>query len=95
MARGNAPQTQVFYKGSSGEQFTVFVESEEMLKKWKGDSSIPMTDVVAGWKIMVPEYVDPLMLGRCTPLCVKLALAWRFPAFKRPRSGAGHMVGIC
>ena len=55
MARGNAPQTQVFYKGSNGDQFTVFVESEEQLKKWKADSSIPMTEVVAGWKIMVPE----------------------------------------
>jgi len=55
MARGNATQTQVFYKGSSGDQFTVFIESEEMLKKWKDDSSIPMTNVVAGWKILVPE----------------------------------------
>jgi hypothetical protein len=55
MARGNSPQTQVFYKGSSGEQFCVFVESEEAVKNWKGDSSIPMTQVVAGWKILVPE----------------------------------------
>ncbi|EMD87103.1 hypothetical protein COCC4DRAFT_141526 [Bipolaris maydis ATCC 48331] len=56
MARGNSPQTQVFYKGSNGDLFTVFVESEEQLKKWKADSSIPMTEVVAGWKIMVPEH---------------------------------------
>jgi len=55
MPRGNVSQTQVFYKGSSGDQFCVFVESEEMLKKWKDDSTIPMTDVVAGWKILVPE----------------------------------------
>jgi hypothetical protein len=60
MARGNSPQTQVFYKSSNGEQqFCIFVESEEALQKWKADSSIPMTDVVAGWKIMVPEYVYP------------------------------------
>ncbi|EDU47639.1 SBDS domain containing protein [Pyrenophora tritici-repentis] len=56
MARGNVAQTQVFYKGSSGDQFTVFIESEEMLKKWREDSSIPMTEVVAGWKILVPEH---------------------------------------
>jgi hypothetical protein len=55
MARGNAPQVQVFYKGSSDELFTVFVESEEALRNWKKDSSIPMTEVVAGWKIMVTE----------------------------------------
>ncbi|CAN9363445.1 unnamed protein product [Alternaria alternata] len=56
MARGNSPQTQVFYKGSSGDQFTIFVESVEALQKWKADSSIPMVEVVAGWKVMVPEH---------------------------------------
>ncbi|KAF1943576.1 DUF1960-domain-containing protein [Clathrospora elynae] len=56
MARGNAAQTQVFYKGSSGDQFTIFIESEEALKKWKADSSTPLSDVVAGWKIMVTEH---------------------------------------
>ncbi|KAF1835299.1 DUF1960-domain-containing protein [Decorospora gaudefroyi] len=56
MARGNSPQTQVFYKGSTGEQFCIFVESEEVLKNWKSDTSIPMTEVLAGWKIMVAEH---------------------------------------
>jgi ribosome maturation protein Sdo1 len=55
MARGNSPQTQVFYKGSSGDQFCIFVDSEEELKKWKADSTIPMANVVAGWKVLVPE----------------------------------------
>ena len=55
MARGNATHTQVFYKGSSGDVFTVFVESEEAIKKWKDDSSIPLAQVVAGWKILIPE----------------------------------------
>ncbi|KAI4923746.1 uncharacterized protein J4E92_007720 [Alternaria infectoria] len=56
MARGNSPQTQVFYKGSSGDQFCIFVESVEELQKWKADSTIPMVDVVAGWKVLVPEH---------------------------------------
>lgn len=72
MARGNSPQTQVFYKGSNGDQFCVFVESEELLKKWKADSTIPMTDVVAGWKIMVPEYVVPLVLWPLASRAAKL-----------------------
>ncbi len=55
MPRGNAAQTQAFYKGSNGDVFTVFVESEEQVKQWKSDSSIPLAQVVAGWKIMVPE----------------------------------------
>lgn len=54
MPRGNAAHTQVFYKGSS-DVFTVYVESAEAVKKWKDDSSIPLSDVVAGWKILIPE----------------------------------------
>ncbi|CAO2657835.1 Nn.00g070950.m01.CDS01 [Neocucurbitaria sp. VM-36] len=56
MARGNATHVQVFYKGSSGDVFTVFVESEEAIKQWKNDSSIPLAQVVAGYKIMMPEH---------------------------------------
>ncbi|KAH7086056.1 ribosome maturation protein [Paraphoma chrysanthemicola] len=55
MARGNAGNTKVFYQGSS-EGFAVFVESEEIVKKWKGDKTIPLTDVVAGWKIFTTEH---------------------------------------
>ncbi|EAT78470.1 hypothetical protein HBI56_184500 [Parastagonospora nodorum] len=55
MARGNAGNTKVFYQGSS-EGFVVFVESEELVRKWKGDKSIPLTEVVAGWKIFTSEH---------------------------------------
>jgi hypothetical protein len=54
MARGNVGNTKVFYQGSS-EGFAVFVESEELVKKWKEDKTIPLTDVVAGWKIFTTE----------------------------------------
>jgi hypothetical protein len=54
MARGNAGNTKVFYQGSS-EGFVVFVESEELVRKWKEDKSIPMTEVVAGFKILTSE----------------------------------------
>ncbi|KAF2820335.1 DUF1960-domain-containing protein [Ophiobolus disseminans] len=53
--KGNAGQTKVFYQGSS-EGFVVFVENEEIVKKWKDDRSIPLTDVVAGWKILTSEH---------------------------------------
>lgn len=55
MPRGNASQTQVFYKGSSGDIFTVFVDSEEAVKTYKADSSTPLAQVVAGFKILIPE----------------------------------------
>jgi ribosome maturation protein Sdo1 len=54
MARGNVGNTKVFYQGSS-EGFAVFVESEELVKKWKEDKTIPLTEVVAGWKIFTTE----------------------------------------
>jgi hypothetical protein len=54
MPRGNVAQHKVFYQGSH-EGFVVFVESEEIVKKWKGDKSIPLTEVVAGWKILTTE----------------------------------------
>jgi hypothetical protein len=54
MARGNVGNTKVFYQGAS-EGFAVFVESEEIVKKWKEDKTIPLTDVVAGWKIFTTE----------------------------------------
>jgi hypothetical protein len=54
MARGNAGNTKVFYQGSS-EGFVIFVESEELVRKWKEDKSIPMTEVVAGYKIFTSE----------------------------------------
>jgi hypothetical protein len=54
MARGNVANTKVFYQGSS-EGFVVFVESEEIVRKWKDDKTIPLTDVVGGWKIFTTE----------------------------------------
>ena len=54
MARGEAAQNKVFFQGRS-EGFVVFVENEEIFKKWKGDKSVPLTEVVAGWKILTTE----------------------------------------
>ena len=54
MARGNTGNTKVIFQGSN-ENFVVFVESEEIVKKWKEDKTVPLTDVVAGWKILTTE----------------------------------------
>lgn len=50
--RANDPSNRVFYKGKS-DDFIVFVEDDATLKKWKKDSTVPLTDVVNGWKIFV------------------------------------------
>ncbi|KAF7715838.1 Uncharacterized protein PECH_006010 [Penicillium ucsense] len=50
--RANDQTHKIFFKGQS-EDFIVFVDDLEILKKWKGDRSIPLTDVLNGWKIFV------------------------------------------
>jgi len=52
MPRGNAQQTKVLYQGKE-EDFIVFVDSPSDLESWKKDRSIPLAQVVAGFKIMV------------------------------------------
>ncbi|KAJ5503869.1 hypothetical protein N7463_006743 [Penicillium fimorum] len=52
MARGNETASKIFYKGSS-DDFIVFVNDLEILKKWKTDRSIPLTEVLNGWKIFL------------------------------------------
>lgn len=52
MPRANDSTHKIFYKGRS-EDFIVFVDDLDILQKWKGDRSIPLTDVLNGWKIFV------------------------------------------
>lgn len=52
MTRANESTSKIFYKGRS-EDFIVFVDDLEILQKWKGDRSVPLTDVLNGWKIFV------------------------------------------
>ena len=52
MPRGNDQQTKVHYKGTD-DDFVVFVDSVDIVKKWREDKSIPLAEVVAGWKIFV------------------------------------------
>merc|ERR1712225_109371 len=52
MPRGNASVTKCHYKGKD-EDFIVFVESADDVEKWKNDSSIPLAQVVSGFKIMI------------------------------------------
>ncbi|KAL4913770.1 ribosome maturation protein [Aspergillus aurantiobrunneus] len=50
--RANEPSNKMFYKGKS-DDFIVFVENASTLKKWREDSTVPLSDVVDGWKIFV------------------------------------------
>ncbi|KAJ5206380.1 hypothetical protein N7491_003001 [Penicillium cf. griseofulvum] len=52
MARGNETASKIFYKGRS-DDFIVFVDDLDILQKWKNDRSIPLTEVLNGWKIFL------------------------------------------
>ncbi|KAB2580869.1 putative rna binding protein [Lasiodiplodia theobromae] len=50
--RGEAIQTKVHYKGKE-DDFVIFVDSEKAVQDWKQDSSVPLAQVVNGWKVFV------------------------------------------
>ncbi|KAL2042072.1 hypothetical protein N7G274_005260 [Stereocaulon virgatum] len=52
MTRGNAPQSKVHYRGKE-DDFVIYIEDIESVQKWKGDRSIPLAQVVSGFKIYV------------------------------------------
>lgn len=52
MPRGAGAQTKVHYKGQD-DDFIVFVESAQAVKDWKEDKTIPLAQVVDGFKVFV------------------------------------------
>ena len=52
MPRGNALQSKVHYQGKD-EDFIVFVDDTAAVQNWKNDRSIPLAQVVSGFKIFI------------------------------------------
>lgn len=52
MPRGEGTQSKCHFKGKE-DDFIVFVDSVEDVKKWRGDKSIPLAQVVNSFKIFV------------------------------------------
>lgn len=50
--RATDTTSKIFYKGKT-EDFVVFVDDLEIVKKWKEDRSIALANVVNGWKIFI------------------------------------------
>ena len=50
MTRGHTEHTKIHYQGKDHD-FIIFAESVEMVNKWKSNKSVPMAEVVNGWKI--------------------------------------------
>jgi len=47
---GNAQTVKVHYKGQN-DDFVVIVDSAQAVRDWKADKSVPLAQVVNGWKI--------------------------------------------
>ncbi|KAI9846627.1 MAG: hypothetical protein M1838_001226 [Thelocarpon superellum] len=52
MPRGNTGQTKVHLAGKE-EDFIIFVDDAQIVKDWRKDKSIPLAQVVSGWKVFV------------------------------------------
>lgn len=52
MTRGNVHQSKVHYQGKD-EDFVIFVDDVKAVQNWKEDRSIPLAQVVNGFKIFV------------------------------------------
>lgn len=51
MTRGNKRQSKVFYRGQT-EDFVIMVEDAAAVQNWRRDHSIPLEQVIDGWKIL-------------------------------------------
>lgn len=54
MARGEAKQTRVYFKGKENE-FVVFVDNLEAVEKWKAEQTTPLVQVVKVFTIFVTQ----------------------------------------
>lgn len=50
--RGNATQIKVHYKGNE-DDFVIFADSVQAINDWKKDKSVPLAQVVSGFKVFV------------------------------------------
>jgi Shwachman-Bodian-Diamond syndrome (SBDS) protein len=52
MTRGNDTTTKVFYRGKA-DDFVIFVDDVTTAQKWRHDRTVPLAQVVSGWKVFV------------------------------------------
>lgn len=52
MTRGNESQCKVHYKGKN-DDYIIFADSPKAIQEWKGDKSVPLAQVLSGFKVFV------------------------------------------
>lgn len=61
MPRGNDNSTKVVYKGQA-DDFVIFVDDVPTAQKWRHDRTIPLAQVVSGWKVFVTHKYETTSL---------------------------------
>lgn len=59
MPRGNDQVTKVFYQGKA-DDFVIFVDDVAAAQQWRKDRTVPLAQVVSGWKIFVTHKYVPV-----------------------------------
>lgn len=59
MPRGNDQVTKVFYHGKA-DDFVIFVDDVAAAQQWRQDRTVPLAQVVSGWKVFVTHKYVPL-----------------------------------
>ena len=58
MPRGNASQSKVHYQGKE-DDFVIYIDDVQSVQKWKENRSIPLAQVVSGFKIFITHKYPP------------------------------------
>jgi hypothetical protein len=54
MTRGTVQEAKVHYRGQNiHDDFLVYISDVETFQRWKKDKSVPMVDVLDGYKVFV------------------------------------------
>jgi hypothetical protein len=61
MTRGNTRQSKVYYKGQT-EDFVIFVGDITAVQNWKKDHTLPLAQVMDGWKIFTSHQYVPVFI---------------------------------
>ncbi|CAG8165567.1 unnamed protein product [Penicillium nalgiovense] len=83
MARGNTKQSKVYYKGQT-EDFVIFAADVNAAQNWKKDHSIPLAQVIDGWKIFTSHQYVPILFYPPVFSEVRLYYACQFVGNESP-----------
>jgi hypothetical protein len=62
MTRGNTQEAKMHYKGEA-DDFVVYIDSPEAVRRWKKDSSVPLVEVLNGYFVFVTHKYGSIVVS--------------------------------